>query len=464
MIFQFDPLSAVIGLGIGILCTALLTWAIWYKNRISQLDHQRVTLEVQSLHTTMQEQQTRTNALEAKLATQLHELMDSKSTIAQQNAEKNALQSTINQREKDLADTEHKFTLKFENLANRIFEEKTSKFKLDSQAGLEQTLNPLKENLAAFQKKIDDSFGIQAREQTSLQREIARIVTANEKITLQAENLANALKGESKIQGNWGEMILEKILEDSGLRKDIDYIIQGSGMGMKHIDDGSALKPDFTVLLPGDRHIIIDSKVSLTHYERHFSEPDVQQKELYFNQFLASIRDHVTGLAQRRYQDSAQAKSPDFVLMFMPIEGALISALQKDQELHNFAWKKRIIIVCPSTLFATLRTIESMWRLDRQNKNAVEIARQGGDLHDKIVGFVEDMENIGSKLDSTRTVYDNAFKKLSKGTGNIVKRTNDMKLLGIKISKEIPEKLLDDDVTIELNPQNELQGTSSNSK
>lgn len=483
--FPFDPLSAALGFGGGVILAALITWLV-LRGRVSALDHQRLKLEQEGNATTITDLSNKMHVYEEASKTQQNELMESKMTMSrleaekhalaktisdltlkmqhleqsaseQQNAlmaskssvarletEKQALNATIDLRARDLAAAQEKFTLHFENLANRIFEEKANKFKTDSQAGLEITLSPLRENLAAFQKKIEDSFGQHVREQTSLRSEIARIVTVNERMTLQAENLANALKGDSKVQGNWGEIILEKILEDSGLRQGVDYILQGTGLGLKHVEDGSALKPDVIVKLPGDRHIIIDAKVSLTHYEHYYGASDPQQQELLFKQFLDSIRSHVTGLAERRYQDTNPTSGLDVVLMFMPIEGALIAALQRDPELHSFAWKRRIVIVCPSTLFATLRTIESMWRLDRQNKNALEIAQQGGALHDKIVGFVEDMKRVQDLLQKTQAAHDESFKKLTTGKGNILKRTHDLRALGIKAGKEIPEQLLDE--------------------
>lgn len=340
---------------------------------------------------------------------------------------------------------ERRFALQFENLANRIFDEKSGTFKKTSEESLNTLLNPLKEKLQEFQRKVEDS----SKEQFSLKNEIKNIVLMNEKMTVQTESLTRALKGDVKAQGNWGEIILEKILEDSGLRKGKDYILQGAEMGLRHVEDNTVLKPDVIVMLPEDKHIIIDAKVSLTAYERFCAATDDAGRALNLKDYINSIRQHVTGLEQRRYQDTQKLGTPDFVLMFMPIEGAYSLAMQQDAGLHSFAWDKKIVIVCPSTLFATLKTIASVWRLEMQNENALEIARQGGNLYDKIAGFFDDMQDIGTKLGNTQKVYDEAFKKLSTGSGNILKRTEDLKKLGIKTSKKLPKGLSVDEDDVE---------------
>lgn len=349
------------------------------------------------------------------------------------------LDQKIRQAGQDMEKMEEKFRLQFENLANRIFDEKTTKFKKESEEGIAQILSPLKERLLEFQKKVEDSFGDQAKEQTSLKREIERIVLANEKITLQTENLTNALKGDSKMQGNWGEIILENILEESGLRKEQDYVVQYAVESV----EGSRQHPDVIIKLPENKHVIIDSKVSLTHYERYFSDQDETSRGRHLKQYLSSVKTHVDDLHKRRYQDAKGMGAPDFVLMFMPMEGAHSLAIQQDRELHNYAWNKKIVIVCPTTLFATLRTIASVWRIELQNRNALEIADRGGKLYDKVVRFVEEMQELGRKIDGTQKSYDEAFKILSTGRGNILKQTQDLKDLGAKASKSLPEELFD---------------------
>lgn len=360
-------------------------------------------------------------------------------------AERRAFEDQLRQHKDNVAALEQKFALQFENLANRIFQEKTALFKKESQDGLSQLLGPLRERLQEFQKKVDDSFGAQAKEQYSLKKEIENIIAVNQKMTVQTESLTKALKGDVKAQGNWGEVMLEKILEEAGLRKDEDYILQGASLGLRHAEDGSRLKPDVIVKLPEDKHVIIDAKVSLTAYERYCAASDDAARVAELKNFIVSIKAHVQGLEGRRYQDTDKLGTPDFVLMFLPIEGAYALAVQNDPLLHSFAWDKKIVLVCPSTLFATLRTVASIWRLEKQNRNADEIADQGGKLYDKFVGFVEDMQDIGNKISATQKTYDAAMNKLTSGTGNLVKRAQDIKALGLKTSKKMPKEVTGED-------------------
>jgi DNA recombination protein RmuC len=355
--------------------------------------------------------------------------------VARLEAEKNALDGNVR--------------LEFENLAARLLEEKSEKLKRESHEGLNQLLAPLRERLGDFQKRIEESFSQQAKEQFSLKNEIEKIVAANQKISLQAESLTKALKGDVKAQGNWGEVMLEKILEESGLRKGTDYITQGAGLGLRHTDSGGVQQPDVVVMLPEGKHVIIDAKVSLTSYERYCAATDEAERARHLKDYLASVRAHAQGLEGRRYQDTEKLGAPDFVLMFMPVEGAYSLAVQQDAALHAFAWDKKIVIVCPSTLFATLKTVASVWRIELQNRNALEIARQGGNLYDKVVSFVEDMQELGDRISGAAKTYEKALNKLSTGTGNIVKRAEDIRALGVKASKKMPLTLIhtDDDTS-----------------
>lgn len=326
----------------------------------------------------------------------------------------------------------------FENIANRVLESASRKLGADSEKNLAQILSPLRERLQEFQKKVDDSFGQEAKERFALQNEIKRIVEVNERMTLQTESLAKALRGDVKIQGNWGEIMLEKILEQSGLRRDHDYIVQGQGMGLKN-DDGKIIRPDVIVNLPDGKHIIIDSKVTLTDYERYHAETeDTQKREMHLKGFLNSLRTHVKGLEERKYQSAETLGTPDFVLMFVPIEGAYSLAVQADITLQDFAWDKKIVIVCPSTLFATLRTVASSWQIVKQNQNAISIAEESGKLYDKFVGFVEDMEAIGTHLGRTQKTFDAAKNKLRDGSGNLIGRAEKIRQMGAKASKNLP--------------------------
>ena len=353
-------------------------------------------------------------------------------------SEKASFERQVEQQKQDLKKIEETLIGKFENLSNKIFDEKSEKFKKQSQESLGHLLTPLKEKINEFQKKVDDSFGNQAKEQFSLKEQIKNIVEVHEKMTLQTENLTKALKTDNKAQGNWGEIILEKILEDSGLQKDIDYTLQGAGLGLAHPETGRLQKPDVIVNLPENKHIIIDSKVSLTDYEKFCSEPDETLRAIHLDQFLQAVKRQVKELEQRRYQDTEQLGTPEIVLMFMPIEGAFMLALQHDRSLHQFAWSKKVAIVCPSTLFATLKTISSLWMLAKQNQQAGEIARQGGALYDKIAGFMDDMTDLGKKLQTAENTYRGAMNKLITGKGNILSRTEKLRELGAKTSKMLP--------------------------
>ena len=333
--------------------------------------------------------------------------------------------------EQELEKTQEKLRVEFKNTATNIFEDFSTKFTVQSEKKIGDLLNPLRDRLGEFQKMIGDSFSAQGKEQHSLKAEI-------EKIVLQTDGLTKALRGDVKAQGNWGEVMLERILEESGLRSGEDYIIQGTGMGLNNVD-GGRLQPDVIINLPDKKHIIIDSKVSLTAYERYCNESDETLRQIQIKEFVKSIKAHVNGLEQKRYQDIEKLGTPDFVMMFLPIEGAYSLAIQADSELHSYAWGKKIVLVCPATLFATLRTIASIWRIERQNLNAQEIARQGGALYDKFAGFVGDMEEINKHITNLHKAYDNANNKLVSGRGNILNQVEKLKLLGAKTSKSLPK-------------------------
>lgn len=351
------------------------------------------------------------------------------------------------QTEKEMRESSHKtFEAQFENLAHRIFDEKNTVFKQQSKENLDVILSPLKDKLVDFEKKVNDSFVKQAQEQFSLTEQIKVIVEAKNQLSLQAEGLTKALKGDSKVQGDWGEVMLEKILEDVGLRKGEDYILQGSGMSLKD-GEGKRQKPDVIVNLPDSKHVVVDSKVSLTAYERFFNErEDDIARAGYLKEHLAAVKKRVKELEERRYQDTEGLGTPDFVLMFIPIESAYMLALQEDRSLHEFAWSKGVAIVCPSTLFSSLRTIESLWKLARQNQNAEDIAKKGGALYDKMVGFVTDMQSIGKNIQTLEGSYEAAMNKLSEGKReNILKQAEELKQMGVKTSKALPTNLIAND-------------------
>jgi DNA recombination protein RmuC len=326
----------------------------------------------------------------------------------------------------------------FKNLANEILEDKSKKFSEHNAQQLDVLLKPLQTKLTEFKEQVSSSYEKESRERFALKNEIERLANLNLKMSDEARSLTNALKGDSKIQGDWGELVLESILESSGLRKGEEYLVQDSHTQA----DGGRLQPDVIVKLPEGRHLVIDSKVSITAYARHTEAGDdaIAKQELLAH--IQSIRQHIQGLSAKNYSGIADLSTVDFVLMFIPIEPAFLSALKASPNLYQEALAKNIVLVCPSTLMATLRTVAHLWRQDQQNKNAMEIARQCANLYDKFVGFLEDLEQIGKRLDQAQSSYHDAFNKLKSGKGNLIKAAERVKELGVKPNKVIASNLL----------------------
>ncbi|MBK9671585.1 MAG: DNA recombination protein RmuC [Bacteroidetes bacterium] len=327
----------------------------------------------------------------------------------------------------------------FENIASKILEDKSVRFTEQNKINLDIILNPLKEKIKTFEEKVDKAYKEESAERITLKAEIKNLVELNKQVSEEANNLAKALKGDNKMQGNWGEVILEKILERSGLAKDSEYITQFQTSN----ESGKTIKPDVVVLLPDNKHIVIDSKVSLTAYESFVNAEDESLREKFSKEHIGSVKNHIKLLSEKNYQASSEFNTPDFVLMFIPIESSFSMAIQSDAELFNFAWERKIVMVSPSTLLATLRTISSLWKQEKQTKNALEIAKQGGALYDKFVGFVEDLEKIGKSIDTTQVAYSSAMNKLQSGSGNLIKRVQDIEKLGAKTTKSLSEKYLE---------------------
>ncbi len=344
------------------------------------------------------------------------------------------------EQKEEFADLQAKFTKEFENLANKIFEEKSTKFTAQNKENMDQLLNPLQQKIQNFEKKVEDSHKEALVNNVTLREQIINLTSLNEKMSQEAINLTKALKGDSKMQGNWGELILERVLEKSGLEKDREYFVQ-----LAHTDpQGNRVFPDVVIQLPDGKKMIVDSKVSLTAYEKYANEDDTTLKATYLKEHVNSIRRHVEQLGDKNYHDLYQIESPDFVLLFIPIEPAFAAALNEDTTLYNKAFEKNIVIVTPSTLLATLRTIDSMWANQKQQENAYEIARQAGALYDKFEGFVTDLIRIGKKIDESKTEYDGAMNKLKEGKGNLITSVEKLKKMGAKAKKSLPEQLLRD--------------------
>ncbi len=351
---------------------------------------------------------------------------------------KNLIQK-LDEQKAELENLQEKFTKEFENLANKIFEEKSSKFTNQNKENLIDILKPLQEKIKDFETKVNDTHISETEQRTRLATEIRKLYELNQKMTEDANNLTKALKGDSKTQGNWGELILESILEKSGLQKGIQYVVQQSLTS----EDGSKQKPDVIVHLPEEKHIIIDSKVSLKDYEAYCSADTEEEKAGYLKKHIDSIKNHIKGLSVKKYQTLYDLKSLDFVIMFVPIEPAFSVAVQNELGIWNDAFDKNIVLISPATLLATLRTIANIWKQDSQNNNALEIAKQSGALYDKFVGFIDDMVRVGKQMDTAKETYGDAMKKLSDGSGNLIRKIENIKKLGANASKQLPQNLLD---------------------
>nr|WP_250832540.1 DNA recombination protein RmuC [Marinobacter sediminum] len=327
----------------------------------------------------------------------------------------------------------------FENLANKIFEQKSERFSQQTRTSLDTLLTPFRDQLQDFRKRVEDVYTTETRDRQALRSEIKSLQDLNRQITEEASNLTRALKGDKKIQGNWGELILERVLEKSGLRKGVEYDTQGSYRD----SDNQLLRPDVVVHLPDSRNLIIDSKVSLVAYQQWVTEEDDTAREAALQQHVEAVRNHIRTLSEKDYSQLNGLHSPDFVLLFMPIEPAFVAAFQQDENLFAEAFERKIIVVTPTTLLATLRTIENIWRYERQSQNARRIADRAGAVYDKLRVFVEAMERLGGQLHTAQGSYDSAMNTLTRGRGNLISQANRFVELGVRVKKELPKAIMD---------------------
>jgi DNA recombination protein RmuC len=333
---------------------------------------------------------------------------------------------------------QEKFTKEFENLANKILDEKSTKFTEQNKENMKSILTPLQDKIHLFEKKVEDTHKESIDYHAALRQQILGLREMNIQMSKETINLTKALKGDSKMQGTWGELVLERVLEKSGLEKGREYEVQQSFT----TEEGNRVFPDVVINLPDGKKMIVDSKVSLTAYEKYINEEEDGLKNDYLKEHVNSIKRHVEQLGNKNYQDLYQIESPDFVLLFIPIEPAFAMALNEDTALYNKAFEKNIVIVTPATLLATLRTIDSMWANQKQQENAYEIARQAGALYDKFEGFVSDLTKIGKKIDESKTEYNAAMNKLVEGKGNLITSVEKLKKMGAKAKKSLPENVL----------------------
>ncbi len=336
-----------------------------------------------------------------------------------------------------LQDAESQLKTQFENLAHKIFEDRSQQFTEQNKTSMGHIVNPIKEQLTDFKQRLESVYDNESKDRISLRAEIVSLRRDTEKMNQEALNLTKALKGDKKIQGNWGEMILEKVLERSGLRKGIEYETQGAFRDHEQ----NLFKPDVIIRLPADKDVVVDSKVSLLAYEEYCSTEDDTQRITALKAHTKAIRDHIKGLSDKDYSGLKGLRSLDFVLLFIPIEAAFLAAFQADEKLFTDAFEHKIVVVTPTTLLATLKTIENIWRYERQNENARMIADKAGILYDKIRGFAEDLEKLGTQLSTAHKTYDGVMNKLTTGNGNLIRQASSFVELGVKVKKTLPKSL-----------------------
>lgn len=377
--------------------------------------------------------------LEDERSIQDQKILELTSELASAKKDLENLVLRLSEQKAETEKLQEKFATEFQNLANKIFEEKGKSFAEQNQKNLDQLLKPFQDKIKDFEKKVEEAYDKELRDKISLREEVKKLYDLNSRISQEANNLTKALRGDTKKQGNWGETILERILEQSGLKKGTEYETQFVTTNQ----DGASIKPDVVVFLPDNKHLIIDAKVSLTAYDRYVNSEADTEREQFLRDHINSVRSHVKLLSEKNYYTGEGLRSPDFVLLFMPIESSFSLAVQNDNDLFHFAWEKRIVIVSPTTLLATLTTVASLWKIENQNKNALEIARLSGAMYDKLEGVIAELIKVGNSIQTTDAQYKSAMSKLYEGQGNVVKTAEKIKALGAKASKSIPQSLID---------------------
>lgn len=429
-------LFAVIGLFIGRLLANLK-----FEKEKSNSEKEKTTLELQnsSLQETVKNAENKTLELQSELKF----IQKEKESLI---SDKTRLETEYKNTEEKLAENKdevekihEKFNKEFENLANKILDEKSTKFTAQNKENLKVILNPLQEKIKGFEDKVEKTHKESIDYHAALRQQIVGLKEMNLQMSKETINLTKALKGDNKTQGNWGELVLERVLEKSGLEKDREYFVQQSFTN----DEGKRVLPDVVINLPDNKKMIVDSKVSLVAYEKFVNEEDDTLKEQFLKEHITSLKRHVEQLSDKKYEDIYKIESPDFVLLFIPIEPAFAIAINADNNLYNKAFEKNIVIVTPSTLLATLRTIDTMWNNEKQQKNALEIARQAGALYDKFHGLLSDLIGVGKKIDASKTDYNAAMNKLFEGKGNLITSVEKLKKMGAKAKKALPENIIE---------------------
>ena len=419
-----------------------------FQNEIQEFERNlsNTAAQLNAAHETIKKQSEDIGSYKLELRSKTDEFNETNKLLAASTADFNALKEKLETQKNEMETLRKQFNLEFENIAEKILDEKSHKFTKINQENLDILLKPLGENIESFKKMVEEVYITEAKERFSLGEEVKKLKELNTKLSEEAVNLTNALKGSSKTQGDWGQMILENILEKSGLTRDREYFVQEF---LKDVDggylineDGSRMQPDVIISYPDDRKVIIDSKVSLSAYVRYTQSDDITEQKGFIREHLRSMRKHIDDLSRKSYQD--YAVTLDFVMMFVPNEPAYMLALQHDPDIWQFAYDKKILLISPTNLIAALKLIVDLWKREYQNRNAIEIAERGAKLYDKFVGFIANLERVGRNIDQAQNAYNDAYKQLSTGNDNLVLQTQKLKDLGVKAKKELPPSLLEE--------------------
>lgn len=423
-------LTEIVFLAAGLIAGALI---MWFRNKpVNEFNEKSKNELAEQLKQLQMEGE--------KRRTELTGIVGKLSAIQTEN---NFLKEKLETQKTEYENIGGRFSSEFKLLANEILEDKSKKFTETNQLNIERLLNPLGRNIEEFKRKVEETYDKESKQRFSLEEKIKSLVELNNKISEEANNLTKALKGDSKKQGDWGEMILENILEHSGLTKGREYFVQeyladDNGNPLKN-ENGEKLRPDVIINFPDNRKIIVDSKVSLVSYERYSSSENSEEQERHLADLVKSLRNHIDGLSSKNYHDFA--KTLEFVMLFIPIEAVYLTAMQKDPELVNYAYAKRILLISPTNLIAALKLILDLWKRDNQSRNAIEIAERGGQLYDKFVSLLESLKIVGEAIDKTKKSYDAAINQIKEGKGNLVGQIEKLKELGVKAKKSMPENL-----------------------
>jgi DNA recombination protein RmuC len=449
---EFFPVADIeiwhVGVAGGVGVILLLLFA-WLRTRRLYLD---VRLECDTLKNQYQELEQRRSEARRDAETLEEKLRSTHSQLVRAETRLEEQQHHMHEKEEFLRQTRESMQAQFKTLAQDIFEEKGRTFKHESKSGLSEILDPLRTQLQEFRQRIDTIHVTDLKDRTSIRHELEQLRTTSHHLNQEAVNLTRALKGENKFQGNWGEMVLERVLEQSGLRKGYEYDTQ---VNLRN-EDNRLLRPDVVVHLPEGKQIIIDSKVSLTAYERYCSTEDEAEQQQALKQHVHAVKQHLTSLGSKDYADLNGVESLDFILMFMPLEPAFICALQHDRDLLDLSLQQHVVVVTPTTLLATMRTVENIWRYERQNQNARAIAERAGAVYDKLRGFVEDMEKIGTQIVTLDQQYHSAMNKLTQGRGNLISQASRFVDLGVKVKRKIPASVVErSEIEIETDAETE---------